>query len=298
MASTTTVNSSVANRTAVALKSGYDSYQPKGDLIFTPHNPLRKDEIFSIAAHDGAFSQVGEGANYPSVDISEVGTKTLSQAEYKKKLVITQLMKAFDNESAVLREAYMIGKDARLKYDGVMADVLNNAFTTTTTWDGDALVSTTHAIGSTAAEQSNSVSGALSDTTLNTAITALMTQKNHRNTNQPLLPRYLIVPPALGKKAHELISSPGNPEAANNNINTYTKFGIQVITWELLSSTTAWFLVADKMENALKKLVSAEPSMELRSGIYTESGSDEIRMYFALQAGAPDYLGFEGSLGT
>jgi len=300
MAAQTTTNAAVANRTAVALQSGFETYVPMGQAIFNDTPPTRKDEIFSVHAHDGSFSAVGEGGLYPSVDILEAGTKTLSQLVYKKQLAITELMQVFDHEGKIMKEAFRIGLDAAIKIDQLQADVLNGGFATETTWDGDYIFSATHNIGNTGVTQSNLVSGAFTDSTLNDAIVALNRQKNHRNTPQPILPATLVVPVALRKKAVELVESPGNPEAANLNINTHKAYGIQVVAWPLLDATssTAWFLMGPKAQHEFHKLMSISPEVEVRERKYTSHGGEEVRLQFALQAGAADYLGAVGSLGT
>lgn len=298
MATRTSDNASIANRTAIALASGYDMYEPLAPLLFNDEMPTRKDEIFSIHAHDGAFSEVAEDANFPSVDIVEVGSKTLSQRTFKKKLVISQLMKRFDSEGKIMKEAMRIGYDMRLSQDQLAADVLNNGFSATTVWDGLALFSDAHLIGATGFTQDNLETGALSDTVLNAEIISLRALKTHRNTKMPLPPRTLLVPIQLEKKARELIESMGAPESANNNTNTHRSRGIQIVVWELLSSATAHFLLSDKLFHNLTRLVAIAPLIEVRGRIYTESGSEEVRAEYATQCGAPDYLGVVGNQGT
>lgn len=298
MATVTTGNQSIANRLAVSLASGFDTYKPLAPIIFNDREPTRKDEIFAISAQDGSFSAVAEDAAYPSVDITEVGSKTLTQAEYKKKLVISDMMQRFDTEGALMEEAMRIGFHGQLKMDQLCADVLNGGFATETTWDGDFLFSDSHAVGSTGLNTNdNLVSGALTDTTLNTAIVALRKMKDHNGVIMPVVPRYLVVPSALEKKARELVESTLDPESANNTVNTYRSRGIQVVVWELLTSDTAWFLLSEKMFHRLMRLVAIPMSVETRAGIYTESGSEEVRCKFAIKAGAPDYLGAVGSTG-
>ena len=298
MATVTTQNAAVANRTAIALASGYETYNPISPVVFKDVDPTRRDEIFSIHAHDGSFTEVGEAANFPSVDILQVGSLTLTQRTFKKKLVVSKLMQRFDSENAIMEEAMMIGFDARVSADQLCADVLNAGFTTETTWDGNSLFNNSHVVGSLAVVNDNLNSGALTDTSLNDGIVLMRDLVSHRGLAMPVLPRFLIVPTALEKKARELLDSGLDPESANNSVNTHRSRGITVVVWELLTSTTAWFLAGDKMYHKLVKLVSIPFTVENRPGIYTESGSAEVRVDYALEAGAPDYLGVVGSLGT
>lgn len=297
MATLTTSNLEIANRTAIALRSGFDTYVIKGDLIFNDTPPTRFNEIMSIHAHDGGFDAVAESANYPEVTIQTVGSKTFTQIEYKKKLVISQMLKRFDSEGALYREAMKIGMDGAIKIDQLLADVFNNGFTTETAWDGDALFSASHNIGSTGLTQSNLATGALTDANFNAGRVLMMNFKNHRNTANPVPVRNAIVGTALETKIKQLLWSEGNPESGNRNLNTYKQEGITPIVWELLTSTTAWFLTGDKLHHELHKFQALPLKVQTRPALMSENGSEEVRCDFSQIAGAGDYLGLVGSNG-
>lgn len=298
MSTVTSTNQSIANRTAVALASGFKSYDPIAPVIFKDKMPTRETEIFVISAQDSTFDEVAQDAAYPSDSINEAGTKSFKQASYKKKLNISQLMKRFDSEGAIMEEAYNKGYLAKVKMDQLCANVLNNGFTTETTWDGQALFYDSHTVGTTpGATNDNLTTGALTDTTLNAAIVLLRTMKDMNNAPMPLQPAYLVVPPALWKKARELVESTGNPEAANLNVNTYHSAGIKVVCWNLLTSTTAWFLLSEKNFHYLYNLTAIPLTIQTLDGKYTDNGSDEIRVDWAMKAGAPNYVGAVGSTG-
>jgi len=297
MASSTTLNSSDANKLVLeSFTSGYLMYQPKYPYVFTEREPQRKDEKFSITASGGDISQVAEGASFPQVDIAEVGTKTISQLEYKEAIPVTKLMERFDNYGVVLEEARKQGYRARVTMDRIAANIFNNAFTGTTTWDGAYLFSATHSIGSTGLTQSNLQTGQLTETTFNNAITALRTQKDHNNQELPMAPRTLIVAPAFAKKAFELTASQGAPESANNNSNYFNTLGVNVLVWELLTDTDAWFLAADKMYTYLRYLVAIPPTLERVRR--PETGNWEYQIQFDCAADAVDYIGLEASAGA
>ena len=292
--SLTTLNDSSANKLVLeAFDSGWKSYEVQGTKFFNKVSPERVDEKFSITAADGAMDAVAEGAAFPSVNVEEVGSKTLSQAVYKKEIPVTKLMKRFDNYGVVVREAQKLGYRAKYRMDEQMADVFNNYTSTTAPygcWDGYALGYGTHTIGNTASTQSNLGTGALSKTTLNTAVTALAKQKDHGGKQMPTTGKYLIVPPDLAMTAWELVKSPDDPETADRSKNFMNSLGIQLVVWPLLTgSTTAWFLVGEKMFNRLEYLVSIDPTVNYVRD--TNTGNNLYQIDFACQAGAPDYLG-------
>lgn len=296
---TTVINSSsaIANNLALIVDSSFETYTPLAPIIFNDVTPTRHDEKFTVISSEGDIPEVGEDDIFPGADISEAGTKTLTQASYKRKYALSQLMKRFDTEAKMMKHMAGVGRKAGIKMDRLCADVLNGGFDTETVWSGDFLFGATQAIGSTGLTQSNLVAGALTDSTLNDAVVALRNLKDHDNLEDPTSPRWLVVPTALEKKAKELVHQGLDPESANHTHNTHGDRGIKVVVWELLTSSTAWFLLTDKMFHELNKLVARDFKVVTRDGIYTDTGSDEIRVDFAMKAGAVDYRGTTGSTG-
>jgi hypothetical protein len=295
--SLTSLNLNSANKLVLeAFDSGWKTYEVQGTKFFNKQAPERVDEKFSITAADGSIPTVAENGNYPSINIAEVGSKTLSQLVYKRAIEVSKLMKRFDNYGVVIREATKLGYRAKYTMDEVMADVFNNATGTSTTWDGYALLYASHKVGDLVGQtQSNIVAGALSKTTFNEAYVKLQKQKDHGGKVMPTTGKWLVYNPTLHMQAFELVGSPNSPENANRNINYVNSLGIDLVSWPLLTSTTGWFLIADKMFNRLQYLVAIEP--EINYVRNDSNGSWEYQIDFACKAGAPDYLGVAGSAG-
>lgn len=294
--STTSLNTADANRLVLeAFSSGWKNYTPKYQYIFTEMSPERVDEKFSITASGGDIPQTAEGASFPQVNIAQVGTKTISQETYKEALPITTLLQRFDNYGVVIEEAQKQGYRARVTMDRIGANVLNGAFAAQTVWDGLPIYDNAHLIGNTGFTQDNLMAGQLSDGTLNTAQIALRKQKDHNNQEMALLPRTLVVAPDFAKKAFELTESQGAPESANRNSNFFNTLGLQVVVWELLTDSDAWFLFSDKTFTRFRYLVAIPPKVEYIRR--PETGNYEYQLEFAVNAGAPDYLGTVASPG-
>lgn len=297
MAASTSLNQADANKLVLeAFMSGWQTYQTKYQSIFVERDPQRVDEKFAVTASGGYIPSVAEGAAFPQVNIAQIGTKTYSQVSYKEALPITTLMQRFDNYGVVTEEAAKQGYRARLTLDQVGANVLNNSFSTETTWDGLSLYNSGHSIGNTGSTQSNVVTGQLTESTLNTAITNLRNMKDQNNQVMGLTPRTLVVAPAFAKKAFELTASQGSPESANHNSNFFNTLGLSVVVWEQLTDTDAWFLMADKMFTYFRYLVGIAPKMEYVRR--PETGNYEYQCEFSVTAGCPDYLGTIGSAGA
>jgi len=128
-------------------------------------------------------------------------------------------------------------------------NVFNKAFTTTLTADGNAAISTHTLISG--GTYSNLVTGALSTTTLNTAITKMATMKNQAGVVIGCAPTILLVPPALFQTAMQIVNSPLQAGVATNDLNIFKMaYMLKVYTSPYLSSDaggsdTAWFLLGD-----------------------------------------------------
>lgn len=288
-------NLSSANKLVLeAFDSGWRTYEPQGTKFFNKRSPERFNEKFSVTAADGDIQAVSPGAAYPAVNVEEIGSKTITQQAYKKEIPVDFLMKRFDNYGVVIREATKHGYRAKQVMDQVMADVLLNAEGSSTTWDGLSLANASHLIGNSGQTQSNITTGALSETTLNSAHVALMTQKDHGNQVMPTNGMYLVVPQALAITGYKLLRSTQGPETADRETGYLNTLGMELVPWNLLDNggnTTDYHLIANKMFNRLEYLVSVEPTVMYREDPDTGNGLYQIE--FACAAGAPDYLGYQ-----
>ena len=278
--------------------SGYEKYTPIGSKLFNIETPDRLNEKESVVTSDGDIPQVAEGAAYPASTTRELGTVTYTSVEYKRKWGITALMEDFSNYGTTMKMMRKAGYRARYKQDDLMQAVISGGFDTTTTWDGAYLFSATHSVGDTGTTQSNLLSGALTETNLNLGYVALGQQEDHEGLVMPLDIAYLVVPRALAKKAHELVYSTDGPETADRKKNFLNSLNIQVVVWPLLDSqsTTAWYLMTDKMWHSLTAYQKVSPAMKM----YTDEDTDNMweKVRFVQVQGATDYLGVVGSTGV
>lgn len=86
---------------------------------------------------------------------------------------------------------------------------------------------------------------ALTENSLETMDVSFAGTKNGRGLLRPLRMRRLVVPRSLRRKALELTKSDKAPEDSLNRINVF-KGAVDVIVWDYLTSTTAWFGTVDK----------------------------------------------------
>jgi len=127
--------------------------------------------------------------------------------------------------------------------------VFNNGFTTTNTgFDSLALFSTAHTRMDGGATWQNrpSTDEALSLSGVQNAIITMRKWKNDRGRPRVHTPKQLIVPVDLEFTAKEILRSTQVPESANNAINAVREYNLSLLEVEHLTSTTGWFVQADK----------------------------------------------------
>jgi hypothetical protein len=128
-------------------------------------------------------------------------------------------------------------------------DLLNSGFVTTTRVgiDGVALFSAAHTrVDFATAGNNTATSAALSETTLTAALDAFETLTNEKGMPIKVKPKVLIIPPALKWVAKRLLMSELRPGYSDNDVNVVKDEGLRYMVCHYLTSTTAWFLLADK----------------------------------------------------
>ena len=178
--------------------------------------------------------------------------------------------------------------------------IFRNAFTTALTADGAALIaSRTLLNGSTS---TNVISGALSNTTLNTAIVALAEQTDQAGVVLGQQAKYLVVPQALFVHATQITDSALVADSGNNNINVYrSAFGITIYTSPYLGanaggSDTAWFLLSEN--HTITRIIRQGIQTFLRDWGYSSNRTYNYQANFREVVYAPDYQGVVGSTGV
>ena len=165
---------------------------------------------------------------------------------------------------------------ARTTQDSTAFGLFRNAFTTTLTADGVALVSASHVTLS-GATVSNLVTGALTPTTLNSAIVKLGEMKTQEGVIMGAVgaDMVLLVPLALFKLGVEITDSVLISDTANNSVNVYrSMFGIEVMTSPYLGaaaggSDAAWFLLSPM--HGVKRLIRQGVQTALTSWEYSNN---------------------------
>ena len=189
---------------------------------------------------------------------------------------------------------------ARVTLDDNAFALFRNAFTTSLTADGSALIST-HTLlnGSTF---SNLVTGALSPTTLKTAIQQLRESKDQAGIILGCVPSVLLVPEAMFPHALEITNSALIADVANNNVNVFrSTYGIEVWSSPYLGaaaggSDTAWFLLAKN--HSVTRLIRQGIVTSLRDWSLSNNRTYFYQANMRETVYCPDYIGIVASTGV
>lgn len=258
--------------------------------------------IEEVLSGGGGFWQVkGEEQAVPSSSPRVANKATYTVATYANSLEISK--EFFDDNmhgtySAMVQK---FAQNARSTRDQTAFGIYRNAFTTTLTADGVALVSASH-VTIADGTVSNIVSGALTPTTLNTAIVSLLQQTSQDGVIMGQQPAFLLVASANYKNALEITGSALVSNSANNAINVYSStYNISVWQSPYLSaaqggSDTAWFLLS--RNHGVTRYIRQEITTDLVDYVFTSNNNYIYKGMYREIYGVTDYVGVVGALGT
>jgi len=226
---------------------------------------------------------------------------TFNVANYAKSVDITKNYFDDDMHGTVEMMIRDMGDTARITQDDTALALFRNAFTTTLCADGVALISDSHANinGDTI---DNQITAVLSPTSLETAITTLLEQKNQAGLIRGHQPHVLLVPPALYKEAVEITDSELVSDSANNAVNVFSnKYRINIKQSPYLGaaaggSDTAWFLLA--RNHSIYRWVRQPLVTNLIPWQYQRNNNYIYKGEYREMYGAVTYEGIVGSTGA
>lgn len=228
-------------------------HQSKRDLLFSYKSPnggiWQYSEVHDMPLH----SETAEGAEYSYQRPNQGASKTLAVSKYGLGASISDEMirdAKFDVVADIIRKMARSGKESQ---EIQAMSILNNAFTSSVTADGQALCSTAHTLpsGATFANRPS--------TDLDLSRTSLDQLMSDFETNfvgdtgiiYTMKPKYLLVHTDSKRYAQELLGSEKQPDSDFNNINSLKDEGVQVISSPHITDTDSWFLLADKQDTGL-----------------------------------------------
>lgn len=181
--------------------------------------------------------------------------------------------------------------------------LLNNSFSTSdsvyTTHNGEALCETTHQLlRSGTAKNAPAVAAALSYLSLQEAITDFMTLTNEDQIYINLEPAKLICHPSNAWVAETLLMSQYRPDNANMARNTLSAKGLDYDTSPYLTSTTAFWVLADKSRLAESMSFHIGDDWMFRRDFDHSTWNNVFTMYGSFRLAVLHFYGIWGSQGA
>lgn len=213
--------------------------------LFHVNTSTKQDEKDSAISGFGLMVQTNEGASVTYEDPVQMYDKRYTHLKYTLGFKITEELYEDDQYNIMNKKPAALGRAARRTAENSAANVFNNAFSTSYT-GGDAkpLCSISHprSDGGTAQSNASATGITLTETNLDTARLAMRGQLDDKGMKIEAIPNTIVIGPTLEKDAHIIVDSSLRSDSADNDLNFY-KGKYNIVVWDWLTSTTAWFLL-------------------------------------------------------
>lgn len=273
----------------------YEAYPDYIDEVFRVYGTNRWGEQTSTMAGIQAAPEKGEGESVAFDDPIQGYDKTYIPVTYAIACSFSEEITEDDRLNLVEDTYRSMGLAMYQTRQIVAFNIFNNGFSDTGP-DGVALFHTAHPmIGGHTYANRPSTDIALSIAGIREMEVDMMRQVNHRNINIAMMPANLLVPPELSQTGEELIGSEHRPDNSTNAVNTIFKRKYKLIVSPFLTSTTAWYAMANKNQHQLRFYNRVMPST--RSWIDDKTGDANTRIRARFTAGYSDFPGTWGTTG-
>ena len=232
----------------------------------------------------GAMYDMDEG-DIIKYDVMKQGNeKTIKYQNIGLAVQITQMMREDDRSGIIAKIPELMAKSLLYTCELKGADVLNNGFVTTKRVGLDtlALFSASHTLVDSASTFSNlGTAGSLSETTLLELCDDFEAFVNEKGIPTPVKPVLLVIPKELMRVADRLFLTEKKLGVNDNDVNLIGPKGqvsaaqgttkIQYIVDHYLTSTTAFFVAADKADHDLRFIWRRKMQTKAQDDFNTES---------------------------
>jgi hypothetical protein len=278
----------------------FDRYEAEPEMmpsIFKVKTTGRDKETESAVSGFSLLVQTAELGPLDYEDPNQMYKTTYTPLKYTKGFKVSQELVEDDQHNVIRAMPEALGKAAKRTIEYYAASVFNNGFSTSYTsyGDGKPLFSTSHtrADGGTAQSNASSTGITLTETNLETARIAFRKFLDDKGQKFVSKPTAILVPVDLEKTATVLAQSTMRPGTANNDLNIY-KGMFDIMAWEYLSSTTAWFLL-DQRNHLLTWYWRIRPEFKTDNAFDSDAALYKTRVRFSY--GWSDWRGTWGSKG-
>lgn len=227
-----------------------NSFVPMYDKIFHVMSSNKAFERDTALSGIGQLEEVAELGAIPYEDATPGWEVTYVHKKFAKGRMVSQEMIDDEKFNMINKLPKSLANSKARTKEQSAADVFNYGFVAGggglakfTGGDSKALFATDHVNRAGTVVQSNKVTTALTQTSLQTMISAMKKRKDSKGQIIGFNPDTLIVPSELEFTARVILESTQETGTGvhSNNINP-VKGALNLIVWPFLTSTTAWFI--------------------------------------------------------
>ena len=290
----------------MVIHHAYDQREKIGRGLFNVRESTQYQENTQTVGGVGLLQTKleGESINYSSMVEGHKGTFT--HIDYALGMRATREMMRDELYGVMEDMAIELAYSANATEETILANHFNNGFSSSYTGpDGIELFASNHVRedGGTFRNEPSSQAD-LSKTSLETGLIDFRKVfVDGAGKRLAIRPKYLLVPPDTQFTASRLLDSSNNPTVAyagtgdsESAVNPINGLGLQMVVWDYLTDTNAWFLIAEKANHKLIAYTREEFNTDY---IYDFDTKDyKISGQFAQSSGWGDVRGIYGSSGS
>ena len=290
----------------MVIHHAYDQREKIGRGLFNVRESTQYQENTQTVGGVGLMQTKleGQSINYSSMVEGHKGTFT--HVDYALGMRATREMMRDELYGVMEDMAIELAYSANATEETILANHFNNGFSSSYTGpDGIELFASNHVRedGGTFRNEPSSQAD-LSKTSLETGLIDFRKVfVDGAGKRLAIRPKYLLVPPDTQFTASRLLDSSNNPTVAYNGsgdsesaVNPINGLGLQMVVWDYLTDTNAWFLLAEKANHKLIAYTREEFNTDY---IYDFDTKDyKISGQFAQSSGWGDVRGIYGSSGS
>jgi hypothetical protein len=264
-------------------------YSDLANISSMPDSYIREGQTMGLTG----LRATGEGEPIDLEGFKQGNEKTIYPSKFTLAVGICQELYDDDRTGLIKKAFEELGKAAAYTREYKFWDIFNSGFVTTvrTGIDSGALFSS-HTLLNGGTYSNLVAAAALSMTSLQAGLTQFAKMVKENGVPCPAKARILWVPPELRFVAEKLVKNEYNPENANNEKNYGEVTSLQFKVVDYLTSTTAWFLSADKSQHDIR-FINRKP-LSLKN---YDVPQNEVAVFQASMRFIASFINYRGVVG-
>lgn len=264
--------------------------------LFNIYPSTRAYEEDQLVAGLGSVPKMPEGQKLTMDEPIQGGSIRYTHESFGLGFQVTRQMWDDDQYGIMRRVSGDFAGGIRQTVEATFAGVLNNAFSSTKTVDGETLCNTAHPLlgGGTYSNRS-ATDGAFSITILQEIIQLFEKMVNERGLLKRMIPEEVWIPVDLQFTAGEVLHSSYKPYTGNNEVNTMQGRLAPRVNHYFTSSTAFW-ITSRRASTTLKGYWRQQPQFDSQDDFFTKGANFSV--FFRFSAGVTYWHGIAGSNGA